>query len=56
MKRARHLFTLAFACACWAGVVHLQGCAGDPPRPFEAGAPTSEPVGCTVLRQRNGEC
>ena len=37
-------------------VLLLTGCASEPPKPFTPGAEVDPPFGCTLLRQRNGEC
>lgn len=34
----------------------ISGCAFESPKPFPEGAATDPPFGCTLLRQRNGEC
>lgn len=51
-RSRRHLLLLAVSILVLAAV----SCATEPPKPFEAGAATTEPFGCTVLRQREGEC
>lgn len=53
-RTAKHFLLLCILLAI-AGSM-LPACAGDPPRPFEAGHPTIEPQGCTALRARDGEC
>lgn len=35
--------------------VSLAACA-DVPKPFDGTNPTAEPIGCTLLKQRKGEC
>ncbi len=37
-------------------LIFASGCAFEPPKPFPEGAATDPPFGCTLLRQRNGEC